>query len=111
MPTFQASASATVNGAGVATVTLGPGAARETWEVIKVSVMMTPSTSVGVASIYQGLVAAPSAFIEGTYDGPRDASPQQPGELVLEPGEAITVQWTAATVGATCTAVLRYRRV
>lgn len=99
-----------MNGSGVATVTLGPGGSHEGWEVLSIAVLLTPSTSVGEARVYLGPSVSDASFLEGTYDGARDTSPQSP-PLVLDPGESITVQWTGATPAARATVNVRYRRV
>ena len=104
--TFTDSARATVASDGVATVALGPGRARETWDVRSVTVTHD-GTDNAEARVYTGEVGD-ATFLEGTYSGNRDTSHYTPGTLQLDPGEILTVQWTDGTSGAGVLARVRY---
>lgn len=103
---YTASNSATVGADGRATLTIGPGQAHETWDVILVSVFLTGSDD-GEVFMYEGDEAAGN-FVDASYVGVRNSSQFTPGTLVLVPGRYLTIVWAGATVGATATARVRY---
>jgi len=97
-----ASVSGTIGADGTVTVRLGPVPVGQAWDIDLLSVRL--STGTGTASIYSGDTATDAAYIDGTYDGGRDAT-SRIGRL--DQGETIIVEWTGATVAATATATMR----
>lgn len=102
------SGSATVDASGSAAVVLnGPSSGYV--EIASIAVACTGSTSIPQATAYEGSIAAPGRVLAvlragdiGTFKSDGDR---------LNAGQQITVQWTGATVGASCRAVLRGKTV
>lgn len=96
------SATATVVN-GVATVTLGPNAANEKWQVQNTTVQSSSSTAT-VARVFRN----GSSFIDGSNSGNQDVSDTL---YELMPGEYILVQWTGASANASCTVTVMGNKV
>jgi hypothetical protein len=92
------SARVTLNASGAGTVTIGPRTPKQKWRVRNLAVSGTGATT-PEARVYFG-PAAPGTFVAGTYSGNSD---NVPADLVLWPGQVLTVAWTGGTAGATCT--------
>lgn len=94
------------NGAGVATFTFSaPGPPIRRLAIDSLVVLVTGSTTLPTCSVYDGFVAVAGRLRGSTLIGNRNTF-ESTGD-VLFPGQAITVQWTGASPGAVCNAVLR----
>ncbi len=98
------SGEAVVNAEGVATITLGPVPSWRLWTISTLTVSLSAGN--GTARVYQGQSVDAGQLIEGTYSGDQDTTSRLDS---LRPGEAVTVQWTAATPGAIARVMLRGR--
>lgn len=97
----------TVASTGIATVSLGPMTAFESWEVNRITVASASSVLVPTARVYRGAVAE-SRLIDGTYTGTLDTTDVA---LSLRAGDKVVAQWTGADVGSRCTLTLEGERV
>lgn len=90
---------ATADGSGVATVTIGPKKYGDRW-IVKTLSASSNSALESKLRVYRGAVM-PSAQVATTYSGNNDNA----GGSAIEIGstDKLVFQWTNATVGATCT--------
>ncbi len=86
---------ATVPASGVATVTIGPSAHGEVWELDGQAVMVSSANSEPT-----GELRLNGRFLFGTYVASRNSSGRA---LRLQSGDKLSFVWTGADVGATAT--------
>lgn len=91
-----------VPASGILTIRMGPRP-NEVWEVTQISLEMSTAPTGCVAEIRDVM----NALMSPSYSARRASAS---GSLMLNPGEKITVQWTAATPGDRGRAVATYRK-
>lgn len=102
-----AAQTAAASAAGTALVALGPPPPGHTWIISTLAVRCADGSGFDAgaeARIYTGPVAIDTEFVEGTFSGGQDTTDTR---IDLDPGEVITVAWTGATPGSSCTAIAR----
>lgn len=90
---------ATVNGLGIATISVAPHG--ENWRITSTTVKVSTRVLEAVATTYRGLSVGDAYLIEGTYSG--SSGDTSDTDIFLTDGQPITVQWTGADVGAIAT--------
>jgi hypothetical protein len=103
--TLSATANATLNGSGTATVQVGPPHAGEIWypETASVGAQETTITSEAQCKVYVGAAASQPNYVDGTLSGSTGDSTQNVAGKVVQVGSYIWAVWTGGDPGAQVT--------
>lgn len=106
MAQYEQAANTVAAGDGTATATFAaPGPPAQSLQIDTVVVLVTGSATIPVCAIYDGFVPAPGRIRASSLLGDRNTF-RGDGDT-LYAGQAITVQWTGCTPGASCNAIIR----
>jgi hypothetical protein len=93
---------AVVNASGVATISVAPHG--ENWRIQSNTVKVSTKVLEARAQSYRGYSVADAYLIEGTFSG--SSGDTSNTDIFLTDGQAFTVQWTGADVGAIATLII-----
>lgn len=96
------SASVTLNGSGNGQVSIGPGLARERWEVTSVAVQVSTAVTEAQCALHLGVGPQAVQFLGRTGTGSSGDS-YGTGGITLQPGQSFVAVWTGGDAGATAT--------